>query len=430
VIEEAPRQAARNAAFDVVSWRTWAATGYLMASFAVGLFWFVFTVTALAVGSSLVVLWVGLPILALTMLCWKGGARAERAFIRTALDVDIPSPYRPIPDGSILRRWRARAGDPATWRDGGYLLLLGPLGTIWFVLATTLWSIPFSLLSVPLWYRTVPGGARLFEFSGRPLIVVDSLPKALLLAVAGLVLAVVVPPLIRGIGAAHAAIARRLLGPSAGADLVAQVEEARARRTMAVDVAATERRRIERDLHDGAQQRLVALAMDLGMAREKFAKDPEQARALLDEAHDEAKRALSELRDLARGIHPAVLTDRGLDAALSALAGRSAVPVEVSVALPRRPPPAVESAAYFVVAEALVNVARHAAASRAEVRVTLQDQRLVVEVSDDGVGGADPRAGSGLAGLADRVTAVDGRFSVSSPAGGPTVIRAELPCEW
>jgi len=428
-MEQAQRRAASNAAFEVLSWRTWAATAYLMASFAVGLFWFVFTVTALALGLSLAVLWVGLPILALTMLCWKGGARAERAFIRAALGVDIPSPYRPIPDGSIVGRWRARVSDPATWRDGGYLLLLGPLGTIWFVLATALWSIPFALLSVPLWYWAVPGGARLFEFSDRPLLVVDSLPRALLIAAAGLVLAVGVPPLIRGIAAGHAAIARRLLGPSSGTELVAQVEEARARRTLAVDVAAAERRRIERDLHDGAQQRLVALAMDLGMAREKFARDPEQARALLDEAHDEAKRALTELRNLARGIHPAVLTDRGLDAALSALAARATVPVEVSVELARRPPPTVESAAYFVVAEALNNVAKHAAATGAAVRVTHRDQRLVVEVSDDGVGGADPRAGSGLAGLADRITAVDGRFSVSSPAGGPTVIRAELPCE-
>jgi hypothetical protein len=135
---EAQRRAVSNAAFEVLSWRTWAATAYLMASFAVGLFWFVFTVTALALGISLAVLWVGLPILALTMLCWKGGARAERAFIRAALGVDIPSPYRPMPDGSILGRWRARASDPATWRDGGYLLLLGPLGTIWSVLATAL----------------------------------------------------------------------------------------------------------------------------------------------------------------------------------------------------------------------------------------------------------------------------------------------------
>jgi signal transduction histidine kinase len=427
-MEEAPRRAAGNPAFEVVSWRTWAATAYLMASFAVGLFWFVFTVTALAVGVSLVVLWVGLPILALAMLCWKGGARAERAFIRATLGADIPSPYRPIPSGSILRRWRARASDPATWRDAAYLLLLGPLGTIWFALATVLWSIPFALLSVPFWYWAVPGGPHLFGYSSRP-VVVNNLPEALLIAAAGLLLALGVPPLIRGIAAAHTAIARQLLGPSAGAELVAQVEQAKARRTMAVDVAAAERRRIERDLHDGAQQRLVALAMDLGMAREKFAKDPEQARALLDEAHDEAKRALTELRNLARGIHPAVLTDRGLDAALSALAARSTVPVEVSVELARRPPPTVESAAYFVVAEALVNVAKHAVATRAGVRVMRQDQRLVVEVSDDGVGGADPLAGSGLAGLADRITAVDGSFSVSSPAGGPTVIRAELPCE-
>jgi signal transduction histidine kinase len=169
--------------------------------------------------------------------------------------------------------------------------------------------------------------------------------------------------------------------------------------------------------------------MDLGMAREKFSRDPEQARALLDEAHDEAKRALPELRNLARGIHPAVLTDRGLDAAISALAARSSAPVDVSVELGRRPPPTVESAAYFVVAEALVNVAKHAAATHAAVRVRERDRRLVIEVTDDGLGGATPRAGSGLAGLADRVTAVDGSFEVSSPPGGPTVIRAELPCE-
>ena len=428
-MDEAPRRVARNAAFEVVSGRIWAATGYLMASFAVGLFWSVFTVTALAVGISLALLWVGIPILVLTMVCWKGGARAERAFLRAALGADIPRPYRPIPPGSILTRWRARAADPATWRDGAYLVLLGPLGTLWLVLVVALWSIPFALVSVPFWYQAVPGGARLFVTSGRPLMVVDSLPEALALAACGLLLSLAVPPLVRGMAAGHVVIARWLLGPSAGAELVAKVEEARARRTMAVDVAAAERRRIERDLHDGAQQRLVALAMDLGMAREKFAKDPEQARALLDEAHDEAKRALGELRNLARGIHPAVLTDRGLDAALSALAGHSPVPVEVSVELARRPPPTVESAAYFVVAEALVNVAKHAAARRAAVRVTLEDGFLVVEVRDDGVGGADPRAGSGLAGLADRITAVDGRFTVSSPAGGPTVIRAELPCE-
>jgi signal transduction histidine kinase len=197
---------------------------------------------------------------------------------------------------------------------------------------------------------------------------------------------------------------------------------------MAVDVAAAERRRIERDLHDGAQQRLVALAMDLGMAREKFAGDPQAARTLLDEAHDEAKRALAELRNLARGIHPAVLTDRGLDAAVSALAARSPVPVEVDIDLHDRPPGAIESTAYFVVAEALANVAKHAAATHAQVRITKEGGRLVVEVRDDGVGGADPAGGSGLTGLADRVASIDGRLTVASPQGGPTVVRTELPC--
>ena len=421
------RRELRNLAFDVISPSTWAATGYLMATWVVGLFWFTVIVTAAGSGLAMSVLWVGIPILVFTAVCWKAGARAERAFIRAALGERIPEPYRPIGPGSFLKRWRQRASDPATWRDLLYLILLGPLGLVWFTVVTAVWAFPLALISVPTWYKAVPGGVRLFG-SAHPLVRVDTVPEALLAAAVGLVALLAVPPVIRLIADAHLAIARRLLGPGPEAVLVAQVEEARARRTMAVDVAAAERRRIERDLHDGAQQRLVALAMDLGMAREKFSKDPEHAKALLDEAHDEAKRALTELRNLARGIHPAVLTDRGLDAAISALAARSSVPVDVSVELARRPPPTVESAAYFVVAEALVNVAKHAAATHAAVRVHSQKERLVIEVTDDGLGGATQRPGSGLAGLADRVTAVDGSFSLSSPPGGPTVIRAELPC--
>jgi len=195
-----------------------------------------------------------------------------------------------------------------------------------------------------------------------------------------------------------------------------------------VDAALEERRRIERDLHDGAQQRLVALAMDLGLAREKLATDPEAGRALVAEAHEEAKRAIREIRDLVRGIHPAVLTDRGLDPAISALAGRCPVPVTVDVALDRRLPEAVESAAYFVVAEALTNVAKHSGAGQARVGVRCAHDQLTVEVVDDGVGGADPAAGAGLTGLVERVAALDGRLTVESPTGGPTRVRAELPC--
>jgi signal transduction histidine kinase len=209
-----------------------------------------------------------------------------------------------------------------------------------------------------------------------------------------------------------------------GEDRIAELETTRAG---AIDQQEAELRRIERDLHDGAQARLVALGMSIGMAEQKLASDPAAAQALLAEARQGAHEALEELRDLARGIHPPVLADRGLAAAVEALAGRSPLRVEVAVDLPRRPPPAVESAAYFVVAESLANTGKHAAAGHVDVRVREERGKLVVEVVDDGRGGADP-AGGGLRGLARRVEALDGTLEVSSPAGGPTRVRAVMPC--
>ncbi|MBO0827189.1 MAG: sensor histidine kinase, partial [Streptosporangiales bacterium] len=199
-------------------------------------------------------------------------------------------------------------------------------------------------------------------------------------------------------------------------------------RAEVVDAADAERRRIERDLHDGAQQRLVALAMDLGVARASLEHDPEGVRRLVVKAHDESKAALADLRELVRGIHPAVLTDRGLDAALSALAARCPVPVEVRVRPGERAEVTAEAAAYFVVAEALTNVSRHAEAERVVIEVGRDGGRLRVVVEDDGVGGADLATGTGLAGLERRVAALDGTFTVVSPAGGPTRIEAVLPC--
>jgi signal transduction histidine kinase len=189
-----------------------------------------------------------------------------------------------------------------------------------------------------------------------------------------------------------------------------------------------DRRQIERDLHDGAQQRLLSLGMDLGMALEKFETDPDAARALVGDAHQELQRAIAELRNLARGIHPAVLTDRGLDAALSALSARSPIPVRLDVELRERPPASVEATAYFIVAEALANAAKHARAHAIDVRVRLIGDKLQVDVADDGVGGAEERPGGGIAGLADRASSVEGSLSITSPAGGPTIIAAELPC--
>jgi signal transduction histidine kinase len=199
-------------------------------------------------------------------------------------------------------------------------------------------------------------------------------------------------------------------------------------RAAAVDSAEAERRRIERDLHDGAQQRLVALAMGLGTARERLDADPEGGRQLVADAHEEAKAALKEIRDLVRGIHPVILEDRGLDAALSAVVARSPVPVNLTVDVAERPPAVVESTAYFVVAEALTNVARHAHATRAAVTIARAGDRLVVEVRDDGVGGARVDRGTGLQGLSDRVTALGGTMHLVSPDGGPTTLLVDVPC--
>ncbi|HTY97207.1 MAG TPA: sensor histidine kinase, partial [Solirubrobacteraceae bacterium] len=210
-------------------------------------------------------------------------------------------------------------------------------------------------------------------------------------------------------------------------DLSARVDELTRTRRGALDVQSAELRRIERDLHDGAQARLVALGMSLGMAEHTLAEDPERAGELLAEARVGAEQALRELRDLARGIHPPVLSDRGLEAAIGALVSSTPLPVSVSVSLPGRLPPVVESAAYFVVAESLANAGKYAHAGRVTIDVRQVGDRLELDVSDDGRGGADPHGG-GLTGLRRRVEALDGRLTVSSPPGGPTTIHAELPC--
>jgi signal transduction histidine kinase len=225
-------------------------------------------------------------------------------------------------------------------------------------------------------------------------------------------------------------LVRGLCGPSGAAELQHRVEELSESREASVDAAEAERRRIERDLHDGAQQRLVALAMDLGLAKERLERgdDPAGTVLLVGQAHDEAKRAITDLRELVRGIHPAVLADRGLDAALSSVAARCPIPVDLQVDLPERPPAPVEATAYFVVTEALTNVAKHSRARGARVRVSRRGPMVTVEVTDDGVGGAVVQEAGGLAGLADRVRAVEGTLRLASPPGGPTTLLAELPC--
>jgi signal transduction histidine kinase len=234
------------------------------------------------------------------------------------------------------------------------------------------------------------------------------------------------PGLVRAV-AASAALA--LENERLEAELRARLDELQSSRARLVEVSMFERRRLERDLHDGAQQRLVALSLQLGLARRSLdAGDGRSAVTMLDAARDELARALEELRELARGIHPAVLTDRGLEAALEALAERAPLPVSLDQMPAERLPAPVEAAAYFVVAEALTNVAKYAGASNAAVRINRNGSYAVVEVRDDGVGGADPAVGTGLRGLADRLAALDGRLEVHSPPGEGTTVRAEVPC--
>jgi signal transduction histidine kinase len=356
-------------------------------------------------------------------------ARFERARLRLMLDARLPGWPARARAGyrwGIVPRWRTLS-NRAAWSELGYALLRFPLSFAGFVAILGAWLLGLAMLTLPLYDGSLPLPRRGWPGPVIGSEVITGTPAMIVSVLVGAALLLAAPQIGRGLAAADVAIAARLLGPRG--DLTARVKELERSRERVVDAGEAERRRIERDLHDGVQQRLVALAMDLGRARAKFAEDSDAARLIVDQAHAEAKEALTELRNLVRGVHPPVLTERGLDAALSGLAALCPVPVAVHVDVPVRPKPAVEAIAYFVVAEALTNVAKHSRASSAKVLVEGHGYpgTLTVVVSDDGVGGANP-GGAGLSGLADRVNGVDGVFTVESPSGGPTIIAAELPC--
>ncbi|MFE1192488.1 sensor histidine kinase [Streptomyces olivaceoviridis] len=360
---------------------TWKEIAYLLLNLPVALFGFTYAVTVLVAGGALTLTVIGLPLLALSLLGARQLGKLERARARKLLGVRVEEPS-PLPlakgGGPVQRLWMALK-DPVGWRTLLYDAIRLPWGILTF--CTVLISL--------------------------------------------FVLWPVLPYLARGLANLDRAMVRGLLSPSD--ELERRIAELESDRGIVVDTAAADLRRIERDLHDGAQARLVNLAMGLGLAKEKLLEDPDAAAAMVAEAHGEVKLALQELRDLARGIHPAVLTDRGLDAALSAVASRCTVPVTVTVDLPARPAAAIEGIAYFTVSELLQNISKHSGARSASVDVWCSEERLLIQVRDDGRGGARLDGGSGMRGLADRLGAVDGLFVVDSPAGGPTVITAELP---
>src|SRR6266516_361753 len=399
-------------------------SAYLLLVLPVSAIAFAVLVGGLVVGGTLAITIVGLPVVLGFFLAARGIAEIERR--RAAILVGpIPSSYRGVAGRGLMARFRTAARDSATWRDIAWLAGVTVLGFAGGVLVVTLGATVGYCLTLPLYWWALP-------HDSLPRVtdawLVDSWGRIGLLFAAAVVAAFLTYWIVRGFATGQARLARWILSPGRTAELEDRVDTLARTRAAAADTQTEELQRIERDLHDGAQARLVALAIDLGLAREKLESEPDAARALVDAAHEDAKAALEELRELVRGVHPAVLADRGLEGALAALAARSPVPVTLEVETGERPAPAVEAAAYFVVAEGLANVAKHSGATRSVVRVQRPDGRLVVEVADDGAGGADAARGTGIAGLDHRVRALDGVLSVASRAGGPTTLRVELPC--
>jgi signal transduction histidine kinase len=395
-------------------------TAYLLLGLPAGIITFVVVVTGWATALGLAITLIGLPIALATIVVSRGMAQAERWRAALVTGAPIRGRYRPPASGRLVERLRALFADRQTWKDLGWHLLLLPVGIAGFTVAVAAWCWTLYCLAFPLFFKLTPAAADFGDFT------LDTWWWAALVFAIGVVTLPLSVGLVRGAAAGTGWLARMLLG-SDTAELEERVEVLTETRAGAVSAAAAELQRIERDLHDGAQARLVALAMDLGMAEERFERDPDGARLLVEKARGEAKLALAELRDLARGMRPAMLAERGLVEAVRALAARSPVPASVEADAEPGAPAAVEAAAYFVVAEAITNAAKHSRATRVSVRVAREGERLTVEVSDDGRGGANA-AGSGLTGLRRRVEALDGTLRIASPPGGPTLLRAELPC--
>ncbi len=416
-------QAMSRPGFLLSAW-PWRGAAYLLTGAVTGVATLVGIVTVAAVCGALAIVLVGLPLLVVVALGGIPVAAVERLRLRL-IDPTPVSGRHQVPAAPGLWAWlTTRLREQATWRELGYALLFA--GLLWPVDAlaiTVALLFPLSMVATPLLMTTVGDG---HEAKVLKQWTVTTWPTAFGVAVLGLLL-MGLGAYALGVAAGARAGLTRLLIASREGELGAKVLELARSRARLVDAFEAERRRIERDLHDGAQQRLVALTMTLGLAR--LDAPPGPLADQLTRAHEEAGKALAELRELIHGIHPKVLTDYGLQAAVADAADRCVIPVDVDLELPGRPGQAVEAAAYFVVCEALANVAKHSRAARARVSGGHRDGRLFLQVRDDGRGGADPSAGSGLTGLADRVSVLDGRLALTSPPGGPTLLRVEFPCE-
>lgn len=416
--------------------RAWAEFGYVIIGVPLGVAGFAYTAVSVYTGGLLLLTFLGLPLFAASSAGARGLGAASRGLARGMLNerVGTPPPLRRRP--GFLGWVRSGLTDRVAWRARAYQVLKLPLAALSFYAAGITWAGGLMSLASPVLFDVVHDTVRDHGVVRHTIGVnygsfhFDTWPKIMLLVAQGVVLLLLAPWVVRAMVAMDRFLIRALLGPGSLPERVRELEHSRA---LAVDDSAARLRRIERDLHDGTQAQLVALAMKLGLAREKLGADVAadadllRARDLVDTAHQTAKDAIDELRDLVRGIYPPVL-DSGLEPALATLAARSAAPVELVTNIPQRPSPAIETIAYFAAAELLTNVSKHSRARHATLEAVAVPGLLRIRVIDEGVGGADAGGdGTGLAGLAERVRTVDGRMEINSPRGGPTVVTVELP---
>jgi signal transduction histidine kinase len=404
-------------------------TAYVLLGSPVAVAAFVVVITGLAVSAGTLVVWVGVPLLTVTLLVARGFATAERAQLPAVLGGPVPSPaYRRAgPDAGLVTRLTTPWRDPQSWLDALHAVVRFPVAIFSFVVTVTFWSVALGGLTYWAWDWALPHTPHNYELPELLGFADNAITRIAFYLVIGVVAAVLLPFVVRGAALLQAQLGRLLLTSRAATQ--AELGRLTEGRDAAVAAEAVALRRLERDIHDGPQQRLVRLGMDLSRAQRQLDRDPEAARATLQEAAGQARETLEELRALSRGIAPPVLADRGLAAALAALAARSPVPVDLAVDLPsERLAPVTENTAYFVVSEALANVAKHGDATACRVEIACGNGRLRVLVEDDGTGGAVLAPGHGLAGLSDRLLAVDGELTVDSPRGGPTRLVGTLPC--
>jgi len=416
--------------------QAWAELAWLAATVPLTAAGFAVLVPLLLAGAGLAVMAVGVPLAAAVVLAARRLAGLHLRLASALLGENLPPLPSARPAGGLLGWARLALGDPAGWRSVAYLVLRAPLAVAgtWVVVALWVYYGLLNLLApLQVLYHQGQPGFRPFVLrapDNAALLTVRTAPGTLALLAIGMISLLAAPQAVRAVVAADRLLARAVFAPGRLSERVRQLEQARAR---ALDKSAATLRRIERDLHDGPQVRLAALAMILGEVSEslhdvRLGDDNEDARirGLIDSAHHNATETLTELRDLSRGIHPPVL-NRGLETALASLAAASPVPATLTVTLPARPSPAIESIAYFCAAELLANVAKHGRASHAALTVTGRHGRVVLTVTDDGRGTARQVPGGGLAGLAERISTVDGRLTLASPEGGPTAVSIDLP---